>query len=230
MRGWPIAGGFKPVRGPAAAADSGGWQGSPPGAGQWSAPPPPAPQRAQVGAGVGKPPHGLGVCIWMYRVNGTGNSPSPGWPTPGVVKQDKSSGGSVDTTKTRSGPQRVRMSSGERPIDAAKGKYLNTEALCQPPPSPRPFQRRPAAASSGPEEAVQPRGHQHEGPEPVPQSDGHQQKPEPVRVRAEDRPAEVRPLLRRRRSRSACVRTRSCASWAPFGRRTSSEDRVHPVG
>ena len=53
---------------------------------------------------------------------------------PGVVKQDKSSGGSVDTTKTRSGPQRVRMSSGERPIGAAKGKQSDTEALCQPPP------------------------------------------------------------------------------------------------
>ena len=56
--------------------------------------------------------------------------------TPGVVKQDKSSGGSVDTTKTRSGPRRVRMSSGERPIGAAKGKQCDTEALCQPPPPP----------------------------------------------------------------------------------------------
>ena len=73
-------------------------------------------------------------CIWMHRVNGTGNSPSPGQPTPGVVKQDKSSGGSVDTTKTRSGPQRVRMSSGERPIGATKGKQSDTEALCHPPP------------------------------------------------------------------------------------------------
>ena len=69
-------------------------------------------------------------------VNGTGNSPSPGQPTPGVVKQDESSGGSVDTTKTRSGPQRVRMSSGERPIGAAKGKRSDTEALCQTPPLP----------------------------------------------------------------------------------------------
>ena len=51
-----------------------------------------------------------------------------------VVKQDKSSRGSVDTTKTRSGPQRVRMSSGERPIGAAKGKQSDAEALCQPPP------------------------------------------------------------------------------------------------
>ena len=57
---------------------------------------------------------------------------------PGVVKQDKSSGGSVDTTKTRSGPQRVRMSSGKRPIGAAKGKQSDTEALCHPPPPPQP--------------------------------------------------------------------------------------------
>ena len=71
----------------------------------------------------------------MHLVNGTGNSPSPGRPTPGVVKQDKSSGGSYDTTKTRSGPQRVRLSSGERPIGAAKGKQSDTEALCQPPPT-----------------------------------------------------------------------------------------------
>ena len=90
-----------------------------------AAPPPPRPRQTQ---------HGLGVCLWRHLVNGTGNSLSPGQPTPGVVKQDKSSGGSVDTTKTRSGPQRVRMSSGERPIGAAKGKQPNTEALCQPPP------------------------------------------------------------------------------------------------
>ena len=70
----------------------------------------------------------------MPLVNGTGNSPSPGRPTPGVVKQDKSSGGSVDTTKTRPDLQRVRMSSGERPVGAAKGKQPNTEALCPPPP------------------------------------------------------------------------------------------------
>ena len=31
-------------------------------------------------------PHGLGVCIWMHLVNGMGNSPSLGQPTPGVVK------------------------------------------------------------------------------------------------------------------------------------------------
>ena len=81
------------------------------------------------------------MCIWTHLVNGTGNSPSPGRPTPGLVKQDKSSGGSVDTTKTRSGPQRVRMSSCERPIGAAKGKQPDTEALCQPPPSRPPCAR-----------------------------------------------------------------------------------------
>ena len=61
-------------------------------------------------------------------------APSPGRPTPGSFKQDKSSGGSVDTTKTRLGPQGVRMSSAERPIGAAKGTQSDTEALCPPPP------------------------------------------------------------------------------------------------
>ena len=63
-----------------------------------------------------------------------GQQPVSGTADPGVVKQDKSSGGSGDTTKTRPGPQRVRMSSGERPIGAAKGKQSDTEALCQAPP------------------------------------------------------------------------------------------------
>ena len=40
----------------------------------------------------------------------------------------------LPTTKTRSGPQMVRMSSGERPMGAAKGKQSDTEALCQTPP------------------------------------------------------------------------------------------------
>ena len=74
----------------------------------------------------------------MHLVNGTGNSPSLGRPTPGVVKQDKSSGGSVDTTKTRSDPQRVSMCSGERPVGAAKGKQTSTMASRQPPPPPPP--------------------------------------------------------------------------------------------
>ena len=62
-----------------------------------------------------------------------GQQPVSGTADPGVVKQDKSSRGSVDTTKTRSGPQRVRMSSGKRPIGAAKSKQSDTE----PPPPPR---------------------------------------------------------------------------------------------
>ena len=62
----------------------------------------------------------------------------PQRPPPPKKKQDKSSRGSVDTTETRSDPQRVRMSSGERPIGAAKGKQPDTEALCQPPPPPLP--------------------------------------------------------------------------------------------
>ena len=63
-----------------------------------------------------------------------GQQPVSGTADPGVVQQDKSSRGSVDTTNTRSGPQRVRMSSGERPIGAAKGKQSDTKALCQTPP------------------------------------------------------------------------------------------------
>ena len=70
-------------------------------------------------------------CPWSTA---RATAPSPGRPTPGVVKQDKSSGGSVDTTKTRSDPQRVGMCSGERPVGAAKGTQSDTEALCHPPP------------------------------------------------------------------------------------------------
>ena len=82
------------------------------------------------------PPPDSGCASGCPGSTAQGNSPSPGRPTSRVVKQDKSSGGSADTTKTRSDPQRVRMSSGERPIGAAKGKQSDTEALCQPPPPP----------------------------------------------------------------------------------------------
>ena len=68
-----------------------------------------------------------------------GQQPVSGTADPGVVKQDKSSGGSVDTTKTRLDPQRVRMCKGKRPIGAAKGKQTNTIASCQPPPPPCPM-------------------------------------------------------------------------------------------
>ena len=72
--------------------------------------------------------------------------PVSGTADPGVVKQDKSSRGSVDTTKTRAGPQRVRMSSSERPIGAAKGKQSDTGALCQTPPPPSSLPRHPWVA------------------------------------------------------------------------------------
>ena len=68
------------------------------------------------------------------RSTARATAPSPGQPTPGVVKQDKSSGGSVDTTKTRSGPQGVRMGSGERPMGTANGEQSNTMTSCHPPP------------------------------------------------------------------------------------------------
>ena len=83
--------------------------------------------------------HGHGVCIWMHLVNGMGNSPSLRKPAPesGVVKQEKSSRGSNDTTKTRLDPQRVRTCKGERPIGGANGKQANTMATCRPSPQRR---------------------------------------------------------------------------------------------
>ena len=75
---------------------------------------------------------GASGCPWSTA---RATAPPPGHPTPGVVKQDKSSGGSVDTSKTRSGPQRVRMCSGEGPVGAAKGKQTHIMASCQIPPS-----------------------------------------------------------------------------------------------
>ena len=92
---------------------------------------PPLPQRAQVSVGVGKPSMDsecASGCTTAWATARLRESQ--------VVKQDTSSRGCFDTTKTRLGPQRVRMSSGERPIGAAKGKQPNTEALCQPPPPP----------------------------------------------------------------------------------------------
>ena len=64
-----------------------------------------------------------------------GQQPVSGTTNPRVVKQDNSSRGSVDTTKTRSDPQRVGMYNGERSIGAAKGKQANTMSLCQTPPT-----------------------------------------------------------------------------------------------
>ena len=78
-------------------------------------------------------PHGLRVCIWMYLVNGTGNSPSLGRPT-SEQSNRTTSRGSVDTTKTRSDLERVEVCSGKRPKRAAK--KTKTMASCQPPPPP----------------------------------------------------------------------------------------------
>ena len=94
-------------------------------------------------------------------------APSPGRPTPGVVEQDKSSRSSVDTTKTRLDPQRVGMSSGERPIGAAKGTQTNTMASCQP-PSPRPRALSPAHVTARPN-ADGPDGAQRPLSRPTPQ-------------------------------------------------------------
>ena len=68
-----------------------------------------------------------------------GQQPVSGTADPGVVKQDKSSRGTVDMTKTRSDPQRVGMCSGERPIGATKGKQIKTMTSCQPSPPPPPW-------------------------------------------------------------------------------------------
>ena len=71
----------------------------------------------------------------MHLVYWHGQQPVSGTADPGVVKQDKSSRGSVDTTKTRSDPQRVGMYNGEGPIGAAKGKQTNTMASCPTSPT-----------------------------------------------------------------------------------------------
>ena len=91
---------------------------------------------------VSVPSKGGGVKVattWSVHLDAPGqrHGQQPVYRTadPGILKQDKSSRGSVDTTKTRLDPQWVRMSSGERPIGAAKGKQPNTEALCQNPPT-----------------------------------------------------------------------------------------------
>ena len=70
------------------------------------------------------------------------NSPPPP-PAAGQVIR-----GLVDTTKTRSGPRRVRMRSGERPMGAAKGRQSDTKALCQPPPPRPPALGRPRSTRS----------------------------------------------------------------------------------
>ena len=109
------------------------------GYGTLTPPPPPPPPPADAHPGAHKSVLELANPTWTRSVHldapgqRHGQQPVSGTAEPGVVKQDKSSGGSIDTTKTRSDPQRVRMSSGGRPIGAAKGKQPNIEALCQTP-------------------------------------------------------------------------------------------------
>ena len=81
--------------------------------------------------------HGLGVCIWMPLVNGTGNTPSPGRPTPGVVKQDKSSGGSGDSTKTHAfGPTEGQNEQWREANRRRQRQTIRFRGLVPTPPSP----------------------------------------------------------------------------------------------
>ena len=77
------------------------------------------------------------ACTWSVHLGAPGQQhgqqPVSGTADPRVVKQDKASRGSVATTKTHSGPQRVGMHHGRMPIGAAKGKQTNTMASCQTP-------------------------------------------------------------------------------------------------
>ena len=66
-----------------------------------------------------------------------GQQPVCGTADPRSSQTDKSSGGSVDTTKTRSDPQRVGMCKGERPIGTARGKQPDTRGLVPTPPPPQ---------------------------------------------------------------------------------------------
>ena len=59
----------------------------------------------------------------MHLVNGAGNSPSLGRLTPGVVKQDKSSGGSVDQCNISG--SRVVCAAFEAPGSADRGPTVH---------------------------------------------------------------------------------------------------------
>ena len=103
-------------------------------------------RRAQVRTGVGKLNRTRSVHLDAPGQR-RGQRPVSGTADPGVVKQDKSSGGSVDTTGRSSDPQRVGLFSGERPVGAAKGKQLSTKASCQHPPPPPPPLLQPTTPS-----------------------------------------------------------------------------------
>ena len=63
------------------------------------------------------------------------------------------------------------MSSGERPIGAAKGKQIDTKALCQPPPPPPPQPRWGLSSPPSPQVlsdfCLPPRLHPHRLPDPL---------------------------------------------------------------
>ena len=61
---------------------------------------------------------------YLSKPQGEGGSRTRDWDPPPPVTQPK----------PRSGPQRVRMSSGERPIGTTKGNQSDTDALCHPAP------------------------------------------------------------------------------------------------
>ena len=103
------------------------------------------------------------------------------FPAPNVFSPVGNEEGHPPPPPSHSDPQRVRMSSGERPIGAAKGKQSDTEALCPPPPRrvqtphppippPPPFQCGSACESHGAvvgahgQKAVKPRRQAADGP------------------------------------------------------------------
>ena len=84
-------------------------------------PPPPPPS-----AGFGKPPHGLGVCIWMHLVNGTGNSPVFGTADPRSSQTSAMGGGGTNKI----------------------GAWAWDPIFCNPPPHPGPRNVPPSPPQS----------------------------------------------------------------------------------
>ena len=82
------------------------------------------------------PPFGLGMDSVRLDAPGHRHGPQPRLRDgrPPEANRTSHPGAPFETTKTFSGPRRVRMSSGERPMGAARGKQSDTEALCQTPP------------------------------------------------------------------------------------------------
>ena len=93
----------------------------------WCAPPPPPPPCYPLDP---RPNGRTSIRMGAYYRGGTPPPPAPTHTT------------KPNTQPNRSDPQRVRMSTGERPLGAAKGeqpnKQTNKQPLCQPPPPPRP--------------------------------------------------------------------------------------------